>query len=128
MYRDPIQQRQQQALAVMRAEREERERDEAKQLERQSQANAETRKRYLDGLDAKRAEEHTAAEAAVEAEIAPEHARAEREWLANNAGKTERDFLYDAWPLLRLNIIEQRERQAADALKAKLLASGRYSF
>jgi hypothetical protein len=129
MYRDdPIEQRQREALAAMRVEREERERIAAREQAERDRSNAEVRRQYLAGLDAKRAEEHARAESAVEEQIAPERARAMREWLANNAGKTERDFMIFAWPHLRLNVIAERQRADAEALKAKLRASGRYQF
>jgi hypothetical protein len=122
MYRtDPIQQRQQQqALAAARAE--------VAKLERQVQENDEARARYFAKLDAEKAERHAAAEAAVEAQIAPERASLMREWLAQDVARTEAQFNSHAWPQLRLNVIEQRERAAADALKASLRASGQYQF
>jgi restriction endonuclease Mrr len=128
MYQTPILQRQQQALAAARAERLEREQMEAREQVERERSNAEARKRYLDGLDAKRAEERAAAEAKLEAQIAPERASLMREWLAQDATRTEGQFNSHAWPQLRLSVIEQRERAAAEALKASLRASGRYQF
>ncbi len=118
----------QQRLAAERREIAEREAEEATQLERQARANAEARARYLAKLDAEKAERHAANEAKLEAEIAPERGRAMREWLANHAGKTERDFMAQAWPHLRLNVIAERERQQGERVKAGLRATGRYSL
>jgi hypothetical protein len=128
MFRDSIQQRQAQALATERANREQREREEAAYFERQKQANAATRKAYLDGLAAKRDAEREEREAKVDAQLEPEKTRARNEWLANHLGKSQSDFEQVWTAHLRANAVQDLERQAGEATKQTLRATGEYSF
>jgi hypothetical protein len=74
--------------------------------------------------DTKRAED----EATLEAELAPERERLQREWLAAHPGKAVADFLRHAWPGLRQNIIEARRQAELDAIQRQFHASGMYSL
>ncbi len=89
-------------------------------------ANDEARQRRLAQLDAEKAARLAAHQAEIEREIAPHRERVMHEWLANHAGKTEADFMRDAWPTLRLNVLAERERRIAAANRAALLASHSY--
>ncbi len=116
------------ALAQQQAEREAREAAAAKELADAQRENAKVRAEYLAGLEAKKAEKRAAADAEVDAAIAPERLRLEREWIANHPSKSGADFERHAWPQLRPNIVEARETAQREALRRQMLASGRYSL
>jgi multidrug efflux pump subunit AcrA (membrane-fusion protein) len=125
---DPILERQNKALAEQRRERLERESKEAEaEAERKSRNDA-ARGRYLAKLDAEQDALRAAAEARLEEAIAPDRLRLMRDWLANHAGKSEKDFMDVAWPHHRLNFIEERDRRQLEATKAALRSTGKYAF
>jgi len=98
--------------------------------EEMQRANAEARARYLAGLEAKKLEEKQRAEAAIEAELAPQKERAKRQWLYDHPDKEAKDFERNAWPLLKANLLEEQDEQR---LQAEIEAqrrrnSGRYSI
>ncbi len=123
-------QRRQQAqiIAAQRRARAELEREELEEQAERDRQNAASRDRYLAKLEAERAELRAAAETKLEAEIAPTRLRLMRDWLANHPGLSEKEFHTHAWPNLRLNVIEERERRQFEATKAAMRSTGRYSF
>ncbi len=112
--------------ASFAAEREATEAEEARQQVEALRANDEARQRHLAKLDAEKAARRAAHQAEIEREIAPERERVMHEWLANHVGKTERDFMRDAWPHLRLNVLAEREQRIAAANRAALLSRHSY--
>ncbi len=95
-------------------------------LRRQQSDNAQTRRKYLDGLEQQRKAKQAETDAAIELDLAPEKRRLQNEWLANNPGQTAADFEKKAWHLLKENLIEERKNEAINAeIKS---ASGRYSL
>jgi hypothetical protein len=116
-----------QSLARQRAEREEREREEKAAQDERDRSNAATRKAYLDGLEAKRADERRRAEARVDAQLADEKTRTGREWLANHPDKTPADFEATWTRFLRPNAVQELERLKGEATRASLLSTGKYS-
>ncbi len=100
--------------------------EEARQQVEALRANDEARTAYLASLDAEKAARRAVHQAEIEREIAPERERVMYEWLANHAGKTEQDFMRDAWPHLRLNVLAEREQRIAEANRAALLARHSY--
>ena len=73
--------------------------------------------------------ERTAAEEQrLEEALAPERATAERRWRAAHPGKTGGDFARDAWPLLRVNLLEERQAATVEAAKAALRRTGAYGL
>ncbi len=109
-------------------EREAEEAERRRQLEEQQRENARIRERYLKGLDDERAAKRAEHDAEIEASLAADKARAMRSWLAANPGRTEADFERLAWPHLKANLLEERQRQVFEATKAAMRASGKYSF
>jgi hypothetical protein len=98
-------------LTDLERHQEELKREAAEQAER-DRLNAETRKRYLDGLQAKHDAERQRREAEQEAALAPTKERARRQWLYDHPEMTAADFEARAWPLLKANLLED-EREAA---------------
>ncbi len=97
-------------------------------LARQQAHNAETRRKYLDGLEAAKAEKQSQQDAEVDAELEPAKQRLKRDWLANNPAFTESDFEKKAWILLRQNLVEERNTAVMEATTQQLRASGRYNL
>ncbi len=92
------------------------------------QRNAETRKQYLGGLEARKVEEAKLRNLEIDAELQPRKQFLQREWLANQPGKTSIDFEKAAWPHLRENLIVERDELARQATIAEGRASGRYAL
>lgn len=78
-------------------------------------------------LEAERKAKLDEAEAAFDAEIAPEKLRLRRQWLADHPGRSERDFDKEAWPHLRENLKDQAQAEAREAMRQSLLRSGNYA-
>lgn len=95
---------------------------------RQQTKNAETRRKYLDGLEAAKAEKQSQRDAEVDAELEPAKQTLMRGWLANNPDQTIGDFEKKAWQHLRTNLIEQRNAEIMEATTQQLRASGRYNL
>jgi hypothetical protein len=116
----------QQPYEQYRREREQRERQQAAELAAARAENQKARDAYLKGLEDEKAEKEVQDLAALDAELASERARLQREWLANNPGKGQQDFLRHAWPQLRTNLVQQREREHEQELYERAKASGVY--
>ncbi len=125
---DPILERQNKALAEKRRERLEREAEERREAENRKIENDRVRSAYLAKLELEQAARRAGDEAQLEQELSPERERLKRSWLADHPGKSEKDFMSVAWPHLRLNLIEERDRRQVEATKAALLSTGKYSF
>ncbi len=95
---------------------------------RQQASNAESRRKYLAGLEAAKAEKQAEHDAAIDRELEPTKIRLKRDWLANNPAFTEFDFEKKAWVLLRQNLIEQREADNRESVRNSMLATGRYAL
>jgi hypothetical protein len=109
-----------------RREREQWERQQAADLDAARAQNQKARDAYLKGLEDEKTEKAARDLAALDAELAPDRTRLQREWLAINTGKTEQDFLRHAWPHLRANLVEQREHDHEQELYERTKASGLY--
>jgi hypothetical protein len=96
-------------------------------LARQQASNAETRRKYLAGLEAAKAEKQSERDAEIDRQLEPQKIRLRNEWLANNPNLTEDDFESKAWHLLKANLIEQGEMDNREAMRNSLLKSGRYA-
>lgn len=95
-------------------------------LARQQSDNAETRRKYLAGLEAAKAEKQRESDAEIDRQLEPQKQTLMREWLANHPNETANDFEKKAWIHLRQNLIEQRKTESLNAeIKS---ASGRYSL
>ena len=108
-----------------------READEAAaEAQRQADAaeNQRLRNNYLAGLAAKRAADTAENEARLEAALAPERIRLERQWLADHPDRTRADFLARAWPQLRQNLGDERAAEHFEEQKAALRKSGAYNL
>ena len=90
--------------------------------------NAETRSKYLAGLEADKAEKAKLADIELDIELEPRKQVLMRDWLANQPGKTSIDFEKIAWPHLRENLIVERDELARQATIAEGRASGRYAL
>ncbi len=90
--------------------------------------NAAAVKARLASIEAAQEAERKAADAIDEQSIAPSKARVMREWLAQDAARTEAQFNSHAWPQLRLNILEEKRAASFEATKEKMRASGRYTL
>jgi hypothetical protein len=97
-------------------------------LAHQRADNAEIRRKYLAGLEEKKAAKQREDDAAIDAELANEKRRLQNEWLANNPSFTADDFERKAWVLLRENLLEERRTAALNAEIEACRASGRYSL
>jgi hypothetical protein len=117
-----------QVIAAQRATREAAEREEREAQEERDRRNAETRKAYLATLEAKRAAERAKSEAEVDRQLEPEKTRAKNAWLAAHPDKTPADFEATWTARLRPNAVQDLERQAGEATKQTLRATGEYSF
>ncbi len=95
-------------------------------LARQQSDNAQTRRKYLDGLEAAKAEKQRELDAVIELDLAPEKRRLQNEWLANNPNFTASDFEQKAWHLLKENLIEQRRAEAFEIEKQRV--ASRYAL
>ena len=100
----------------------------ARQAEADAQENERLRDRYLAGLAAKRAADAAENDARLEAALAPERTRLERQWLADHPGHSAEDFRRRAWPQLRQNLGDERAAQHLEAEKAALRRTGMYGF
>jgi hypothetical protein len=119
MYKTQAQRTLEQSLARQRAEREQRERDEAAQLEQQKESNAEARRAYLATLEQQRQAKIAEGEERTEMELASEKAREQRRWLADHPGTTEGDF-ERAWKLsIRADVIERRNAPALERMRER---------
>ncbi len=116
------------SLARQRTEREEREQREVDEQAERERRNAESRKVYLDGLAAKREGERQKMEAEVDAALEPEKQRARNEWLAAHPYHNHGDFEKTWTQFLRPNAVENLERAKGEQVRARLRASGKYSF
>ena len=108
-----------------------READEAAaEAQRQADAaeNERLRNNYLAGLAAKRAADAAENEARLEAALAPQRDRLEREWLANHPDHSPEDFRRRAWPQLRQNLGDERAAEHFEEQKAALRRSGAYGL
>jgi hypothetical protein len=88
--------------------------------------NAETRRKYLAGLQEKRDVEARADERAIDAELLPKKLRLKRQWLADNPTFSENDFETKAWVHLRQNLVEERTDAAREAELKRQLSTFRY--
>jgi len=102
----------------------------AAEAQRQADAaeNERLRNNYLAGLAAKQAAAQAEQDARLEAALAPERDRLEREWLANHPDHSPEDFRRRAWPQLRQNLGDERAAQHLEAQKEALRATGKYGF
>jgi hypothetical protein len=91
-------------------------------------ANAAALKARLASIEAAKEAERKAADAVDEQSIAPSKARVMREWLAQDAARTEAQFNSHAWPQLRLNLIEEKRAAIFEETKERMRASGRYTI
>jgi hypothetical protein len=96
-------------------------------LARQQAHNAETRRKYLDGLEAAKAEKQSQRDAEVDAELEPAKQTLMRGWLADNPDRNEADFNKLAWKYLKQNLVEQGETDNREAVRNSLLKTGRYA-
>lgn len=106
------------ARIAMQRRQEEHQRQQASAADQQflqTANNGETRKRYLDGLEAKKAEKRAESERAFDQAIEPQKQQLRRQWLADHPGKSEKDFESAAWPLLRANLVDAAKQQQLDA-------------
>lgn len=92
-------------------------------LLRQKVDNAATRREYLAGVEAKRADEQARYEREIEASLEPEKTRLKNEWLANNPTLTAADFERETWHLLKANLIAERDAAQMEAEMQKARAS-----
>jgi hypothetical protein len=91
--------------------------------------NAAAVKARLASIEADREAERAAADAIDEQSIAPDKARVMREWLSQDASRTESQFNQKAWPQLRLNILEEKRAAAFEQQKERMRANrGRYTL
>lgn len=97
---------------------------EAREQALRDEANERARAIYLADLAAREAEKAAAADARIDAALAPERVRLEREWLADHPEATAADFAARAWPHLRANLLETRVRAEHERLAD---ASGLYT-
>ncbi len=97
-------------------------------LSRWQSENDATRREYLAGLEAAKAEKQSQHDREIDAELEPAKQTLMRGWLANNPDQTPADFEKKAWQHLRANLIEQRKADAFDAELRAAKASGRYSL
>ncbi len=111
--------RQQREAMERQAEAEQRERDES---------NAQARARYLDGLKATEDAARREREERVEAALAPQRERAAREWLVAHPAHNASDFMRQAWPLIKANILDDEAAANLEAATRQLRASGKYSL
>ena len=102
--------------------------DAARQAEADAAENQRLRDRYLAELAASRAAAQAEQDSRLEAALAPERARLERQWLADHPDLTPEDFRRRAWPQLRQNLGDQRAGEHFEAQKAALRKSGAYDF
>lgn len=93
-------------------------------LARQRWDNAGVRRRYLDGVAAKRRAKQSEMDTAIDRELEPQKIRLRNEWLANNPNFNESDFEKRAWIHLRQNLIEQRNAGSLNAEIAAQMAKG----
>ena len=108
-----------------------READEAAaEAQRQADAaeNEHLRNNYLAGLAAKQAAAQAEQAARLEAALAPERDRLQRQWLADHPDLTPEDFRRRAWPQLRQNLGDERAGEHLEAEKAALRRTGMYGF
>jgi preprotein translocase subunit SecD len=97
-------------------------------LARQQSENAELRRKYLDGLEAAKAERQRERDAEIDLELAPTKKRLQNQWLVDNPTQTAADFEKKAWHLLKENLIEQRNADSLNAEIQRQAASGIYSL
>jgi hypothetical protein len=97
-------------------------------LARQQASNAESRRKYLAGLEAAKAEKKREYDTQIDRELEPTKQTLMRGWLANNPYETAADFEKKAWIHLRENLIEQRKNEAFQAEMNAQMATGRYSL
>jgi flagellar biosynthesis GTPase FlhF len=116
----------QQRLAEEQREREEREAAERQAAADRARENEELREERKAKIAADKKEHQKKVDAEWELALASDKQRLMREWLANNVGKNAADFELRAWPHLRLNLIEDRQRQADEQHAALLRATGNY--
>jgi hypothetical protein len=95
--------------------------DEADEAAARKRSNDETRRQYLAGLEAQRAEERRASAEAWEEAHAAERNRLQREWLVAHPDRSAEDFITRAWPKLKENILERERLEYIEATKAKML-------
>jgi hypothetical protein len=100
--------------------------------ERQRQADAAenqaARDAYLGRVAAERETQRAAAEALVDADLAAERTRLERQWLADHPDRTAADFRTHAWPQLRANLVEQRAAETLERNKQQLRRASRVGY
>ena len=92
--------------------------EELRQQAARDLANSAARRSYLDGLAKQRADQQKAADAAIDREIEPQKQMLKRQWLADHPGKSESDFERSAWPLLRENLVAERDENIRQATLA----------
>jgi predicted RecB family nuclease len=102
--------------------------DQQREQTRRELDNAETRRKYLAGLEAEKAEKAKLADIALDIELEPQKQMALRQWLADHPGKTSTDFDKSAWPYLRENLIAERAESERQATIAEARESGRYAL
>lgn len=68
-------------------------------------------------IHAARAEQARRVAEAQEAAMRPAKERMQRSWLADHPDRTAADFERHAWPHLRVNLLEDNERQALEDAK-----------
>ncbi len=95
-------------------------------LSRQRTENGVARYQHLSKIAEVKAAKQREHEREIDAELLPTKLRLKRDWLANNPTFSEIEFETKAWHLLKENLLEERETDAANAEIQRQLASGRY--
>ena len=104
--------------------KEAQERDEADMKRK----NDEARAAYKAQLQAEKDRRAAAQESEIDRQLAPVKEREKRRWLAEHPGHSAEDFERRAWPKLRANLVEDRQRKIDEQQTQALRASGDYQM
>ncbi len=96
-------------------------------LARQQAHNAETRRKYLAGLEAAKAEKQAERDAEIDQSLEAKKQQLMRQWLVDHPDKTAADFDKLAWTYLRQNLVEQGEADNRESVRNSMLKTGRYA-
>lgn len=108
------------------AERQAKASREATEAARNTQRRTKAESHFQQQRDNAKAEARAKMEAKINASLAAEKETAKRAWLANHPDHTAEDFERRAWPQLKGNIMEARDKADTERAINNLRATDRY--
>ena len=97
-----------------------------KEAKQRVESNAAAGRAWQAKLQAERDAKQAEHDARIEAELQPIKERERRQWLIDHPDKDEKTFEARVWPLIKANLIEDRQKMMVQMATERLRRTGRY--